>query len=265
MKRNWSCLRVILLAVVCATGTSGAATLQEADAVYKNGRYEQALQLFFPLAEKGDPFAQYRLGEMYSLGLGVRQDSSRAIAWYGRAAAQGHLDAQNNIGVVYCDQGEHGMALKWFLKAARAGNAAAQFNTGNMYYNGSGATRDQAKAARWYLKAGERGDARAQNNLGFMYAGGLGVAKDEAQAFFWYKKAAEQGNIGAQTALGSFYENGRAVPHDNAQAYKWYLLASTQGDEKARRYMKSLGSRMSPQQIAEAKARATAVQRPRTE
>ncbi|HAZ08197.1 MAG TPA: hypothetical protein DCZ01_06690 [Elusimicrobia bacterium] len=252
-------IAILLIAVVCAAGTSWAATLGEADAAYKNGRYEQVLESFFSAATKGDPLAQYRLGEMYSFGRGVRQDSSKAIVWYNKAAAQGDIDAQNNLGVMYYDRRDYGKALKWFLGAARAGKTEAQFNAGNIYYNGDGVTRDYAKAARWYHKAGGRGDARAQNNLGFMYAGGQGVAKDEASAFFWYRKAAEQGSMDAQAALGFLCESGGGVPQDHVEAYKWYLLASAQGHEKARRSMETLGSRMSGRQISEAKERASRV------
>lgn len=262
--KNMRGLRVILIMIACAPGSSVAATLKEADGDYKNGRYEQALKSFFPAAARGDSFAQYRLGEMYGFGRGVMQDSSKAVVWYGKAAAQGHLDAQNNIGALYYDQRDYGRALKWFMKAARAGNASAQFNTGNMYYNGDGVTRDHAKAAQWYLKAGASGDARAQNNLGFMYAGGQGLAKDEARACFWYGKAAAQGSPEAQAALGSFHENGRAVPRDHVEAYKWYLLASEQGHQGARQQLESLGSRLSSQQISEAKARASQAPRART-
>ena len=147
-------------------------------------------------------------------GRGGRQDFPAAIARYGKAAAQGDLDAQTNIGTVYYDRRDYGKALMWFLRAAQAGNAAAQFNAGNLYYNGDGVTRDYAAAARWYRKAGENGDARAQNNLGFMYANGQGVAKDEAQSLVWYKKAAERGNSAARTALASLGKSGRAAPRD---------------------------------------------------
>lgn len=252
---------ILLVWVICSAATSWGATLEEADAAYKNGRYEQALKYFFPAATKGNSLAQYRIGEIYALGHGVRRDSSKAIAWYSRAAAQGELNAQNNLGAMYYDQKNYAKALTWFMKAARAGNAAAQFNVGNIYYNGDGVTRDYAEAARWYQKAGERGDARAQNNLGFMHAGGQGVAKDETQSLVWYEKAAAQGSSDAQMTLGSLYDAGRTVPQDYVEAYKWYLLASAQGNEKARQSMEMLGLRMNRKQIWEAKERASSAPR----
>jgi TPR repeat protein len=38
---------------------------------------------------------------MYGKGLGVPVDYRRAMAWYRKAAAQGHATAQNNIGFIY--------------------------------------------------------------------------------------------------------------------------------------------------------------------
>ena len=45
-------------------------------------------------AQQGDAAAQFRLGEMYDLGQGVRQDYAEAVRWYRRAAEQGNARAQ---------------------------------------------------------------------------------------------------------------------------------------------------------------------------
>ena len=45
-------------------------------------------------AEAGDLAAQYNLGIMYAEGRGVPQDDAEAVAWFRRAAEQGHIDAQ---------------------------------------------------------------------------------------------------------------------------------------------------------------------------
>lgn len=44
-------------------------------------------------ASPGDPRAQFRLGEMYREGEGLRKSRSRARKWLKRAAAQGHEEA----------------------------------------------------------------------------------------------------------------------------------------------------------------------------
>ncbi len=251
------------ISLACANKYPSAA-IEEADAAYGSGRYEQALKIFSPAADKGVALAQHRMGEMYHLGRGMPVDLSKAVIWYEKAAAQGNLEAQNNLGSIYYGLHDYSRALKYFLKAAQAGKTEAQFNMGNMYFNGEGATRDYVKAARWYAKAAANDDPRAQNNLGYMHENGLGLPKDEALSFSWYKKAAERGSRESQARLGAYYESERGGHLDRAEAYKWYLLSSAQGLEGAKQSLKSLESRMTPEQISEAKFRAGPVRRDAT-
>ena len=51
-------------------------------------------------AERGNASAQYNLGVMYAKGQGVRQDYAEAVRWYRRAAEQGDVQAQSNLGVL---------------------------------------------------------------------------------------------------------------------------------------------------------------------
>lgn len=98
----------------------------------------------------------------------------------------------------------------------------------------------------------------AQTNLGVMYDNGRGVPKDEAQAVAWYRKAAEQGDANAQFYLGVMYGNGRGVPKDVVLAYMLYNIAAANGDEKAINNRASLEGTLSPSQITEAQALASA-------
>ena len=61
---------------------------------YKRGDYEAAAALLYPLAEKGDPRAQYVLGRMRFYGQVFKQDSAAAALWYRRSAEQGYAPAQ---------------------------------------------------------------------------------------------------------------------------------------------------------------------------
>ena len=38
---------------------------------------------------------------MYGGGIGVTQDDQEAVKWYRLAAAQGHAEAQDNLGAMY--------------------------------------------------------------------------------------------------------------------------------------------------------------------
>ena len=55
---------------------------EDAIAIYKTGDFEEALQIFVPLAEGGDPRAQAKLAVMYYLGEGVKKDYITAYKWY---------------------------------------------------------------------------------------------------------------------------------------------------------------------------------------
>ncbi len=66
--------------------------------------------------------AQLAFGTMYSEGLGVPQDYTKAAVWFWRATEQGVTSAQSGLGAMYYEG--HGVrqdyieALKWTRRAA---------------------------------------------------------------------------------------------------------------------------------------------------
>jgi TPR repeat protein len=105
------------------------------------------------------------LGDLYLRGIGVKEDDSKAIEQYTKAANQGLAEAQYDLG--FC------------------------------YSQGEGVAQDKAEAAKFYRKAADRGLAEAQTALGLCYETGDGVQKDMAQAIKYYQKAANQGEPAA--------------------------------------------------------------------
>jgi len=83
-------------------------------------------------------------------------------------------------------------AVKWFRKAAEQGFVDAQMNLGVCYGKGEGVEKDEAEAVKWWRKAAEQGNAHAQFNVALAYGRGEGVAKDEAEGIWWLRKAAAQ-------------------------------------------------------------------------
>ena len=193
-------------------------------------------------AEQGDADAQFRLGEMYKYGRGIRQDGAEAVKWYRQAAEQGHAAAQKKLGWMYANgrgvRQDDEEAVKWYRLVAEQGHAAAQNKLGWMYANGRGVRQDDEEAVKWYRLAAEQGHAAARYNLGGMYYNGCGVQKNYEKAVKWYRRAAEQGHADAQTNLGWMYENGRGVRQDDEMAVKWYRLAAEQGHAAARQHAK---------------------------
>ena len=137
-------------------------------------------------------------------------------------------------------------------KAAEQGHVGAQNNLGVMYANGDGVPEDDTKAVRWYRQAAEQGLALAQNNLGVMYSRGEGVPEDDTKAVRWTRQAAEQGLALAQFNLGVMYANGEGVPEDDIQAYAWISIAAAQGVENAINAKEILTGEMTRAEIAEA-------------
>lgn len=74
------------------------------------------------MAEKGDPLAEYYLGEMYESGLGTPVDLDQALSWYKRSAAKGNALAKKKIQEVERDKVEADKAKQ--AAAARAKEAA---------------------------------------------------------------------------------------------------------------------------------------------
>ena len=83
-------------------------------------------------------------------------------------------------------------------------------------------------------------------------------AKDYATALREYLPLANQGNAQAQTNLGFMYANGQGVPKDVVLAYMLWNIAAGSGDEKAINNRASLEGTLSPSQITEAQALASA-------
>jgi hypothetical protein len=73
-------------------------------------------------------------------------------------------------------------------------------------------------------KRAQQNDPRAMTLLGEIYAQGLGVGRDDAKAAQWYKQAATLGDRDAMFALAMFNFEGRAGSRNREEAAR--LLAS---------------------------------------
>ena len=113
-------------------------------------------------AEAGDAEAQVRLGVMFALSSDVLQGDADAIAWFRKAAAQYHLEAQYILGVMY-DEGRglpppevvaKGVAI--YSPAAEQGSAMAQLYVGLMYAKGHGVPQDNVTGHMWLTLAASR-------------------------------------------------------------------------------------------------------------
>ncbi|MBF0125104.1 MAG: sel1 repeat family protein [Magnetococcales bacterium] len=79
------------------------------------------------------------------------------------------------------------------LRAANQGNVDAQVNLGYLYQRGQGVPQNDIEMMKWYHAAATRGHAAAQIKLGSVYYEGKHTPRDYVQAYLWYQLAALQG------------------------------------------------------------------------
>ena len=118
-------------------------------------------------------------------------------------------------------------AAKWYTKAAEQGNVDAQYNLGNLYRFGDGVAQNDATALKWYTKAAEQGAAGAQLNLGLMYAKGEGVPENNMPAYMWINLAAAQGHEYAKTLKDRIKDGMTPADISKAQALSRECLAKS--------------------------------------
>ena len=68
---------------------------------YHGGRFNEAMQLWLPLAGREDAPAQAGIGFMYYRGLGVAVDYPKAAFWLRKAAQHGQPEGQMMLGTLY--------------------------------------------------------------------------------------------------------------------------------------------------------------------
>jgi uncharacterized protein len=221
---------------------------------------------FAGAAGAGMAEAQFRLGECYSLGLGLQADAQRAVQQWLLAAQQGHVQAAYGLGLAY-RQG-NGVpanlvqAVYWFEKAAAAGDAKAQWNLGGILISGGeGVSPDlkrafqycqqaadqgfapgqaalgllysrmgkPALAERWLRKAAQQRDPEACYNLAMLLRNTQGAAKHSELILKCLTDASEQGLPQAQLKLGLMFATGDGVVPDPIEAHKWLLISQANG------------------------------------
>ncbi len=80
---------------------------------------------------------------------------------------------------------------------------------------------------------------------------------NQVEAGKLFIRAAAQGFPHAQNAIGCSYETGQGVAQDVVEAYKWYHLAVAQNQRDAKVNLNRLLPKLSAEQIAEGKNRAS--------
>lgn len=124
---------------------------------WQAGNYQAAVAEWRPLALAGDADAQFNLGQAYKLGRGVPADLTQAEAWYRRAAKQGHLQAEDNLGLVLFTANRRQEAMPFIVNSSARGEPRAQYVLGTAHFNGDLAARDWPRAYALTKRASDAG------------------------------------------------------------------------------------------------------------
>jgi TPR repeat protein len=169
----------------------------------------------------------FLVGEMFDLGTTIKQDLTRALHYYEKAAQLGSVSGQVMTATAYLDgrgtAPNPDLARHWSDEAFKSKNAWGAFLKGVMSQQGKGRPRDIGDAIKWYKKAAEAGLGAAMANLAVIYAQPDGVKQDYPTAYFWFVLAErskyEKGKQGRMLIERNLTAAEKAVVEKNVE--KW--------------------------------------------
>ena len=220
-----SVIPAVALAAFCgAFATSAHADVRAGVTAWEAGDYARAINEWRPLAINGDADAQFNLGQAYKLGRGVQQDLPQASEWFRRAAAQGHLQAEDNLGLVLYELNRKADAMPWLQRSAERGEPRAQYVLAAELYNGERISRDPVRAYAFMKRASDAGLQRASAALGQM---DQALPLEQRQEAIRMANAMEQNETQARLAAMTATAPARATPTPSVRPTP--LPASTPG------------------------------------
>jgi TPR repeat protein len=221
----------------------------------------EAVKWYRKAAEQGNAKAQLALGDCYQNGDGVSnvvtsfeqamsqqwngdgvsKDMVEAVKWYSKAAEQGSIEAEWNLGENFFAGMDYVQAYKWFCIAASHARSDLPegFETPEQIENNYAKmgesslisllqlgrlTQEEIEEAK-QLVSKEAPDAVAKVEAD--------LAAEKRRDFEAVKLKAENGNPWDQEVLASDYEQGKGVATNLVEAVRWYRNAADQGYAEA--------------------------------
>lgn len=181
--------------------------LEVGKAALEAGDRQRALSVLLPLANDGEPQAQYSLGMLFSVGQEGESDKNEAIRWHEAAFAQGYAYSAYELGRLY----DANIRLGW-----------DHLNT---------PPYDEMKSHKYYCQAleglrclAENGGIRAADLLGRMCLFGHGVKPDANEAIRWFRLCFANGGYGVANTLWNLFSGGYGLPdtHSEEEAVYWF-------------------------------------------
>ncbi len=245
-------------------------------AAYNKKDYFSALKFWLPLSGKESNQADFMIGKLLLNKEVDPVDGMKAVYWFKRAADNGHLASQTQLGLMYLNgdliKRDLTVATSWLLEATHNKSIAGsnidkdvaakdskkkniknkdktkkksakeiQQEYAETFDKGMRAygRKDYEKAIMYLYPLALKNDDDAQRVLGDIYVREEGVYKDIKKGLEWYNRAIEHDNIKAARRLGLMYLNGKFVKQDSKKGVSFLLKAARLGDVESQR---TLGS-----------------------
>jgi hypothetical protein len=161
-------LTLILALAAASPQAAPQPVVKQGVEAWERGDFTGAVAKWREPAIAGDADAQFNLGQAYKLGRGVTADLKQAEDWYRRAAAQGHLQAQDNYGLLLYQNDKRAEAMPLLKTSADRGEPRAQYVYGTELFNGELAPKDWVRAYAMMTRASAAGIPRASESLAQM-------------------------------------------------------------------------------------------------
>lgn len=198
----------------------------------------EAAKLARAAAEAGDADAQFFLGLLHDLGLGVSLSFEESNRWMERAAAGGHYwsrlylgwKIRQGFGVPKPDPRR---GNEW-QELAYAGPAPAPIVGREwLQVNGGEFVPRFDRAAPLIRRAADAGDAVAMATWAEYHLLGLGIPRSTERHIEWLRKAAAAGSATAAARLKLYYGVGLWVTQDSAQEQQYLRRAAELGEAES--------------------------------
>lgn len=204
-------------------GDAAGQALAEEIARFRRAREKAA-------GDKDDLAALLEVARCQEAGQGVVRDPVAAQRNYERAADLGHVEAQWELGLKAFTERRYDVAAARLEQAAAQGHSNALNHLGVMYLDGLGpVAQHDAKAVELFRLSAEAGDPWAMNNLSYCLYEERGCARDEPQIYLWSQRAADAGQGRGQYYAGLCHMNGIGTPVDQKRAVGLFGVAWENG------------------------------------
>ena len=197
-------LTFIFLTLICLTafGQNASELNEQSKKLIETQEFGKAVPILKQAAELGNAESQYNLGYCYQAGIGVEQNSKKAIEWYSKSAEQGWNDGLYAMMMAYGSgngvQQDFNKAFSFALKCAENGDGTCMFNVINCYKEGMGTEKDIDKMLEWAIRLGKLQNPENLQKSGYITSSRLNLAY--------------------------MYRDGKDVEQDNFISYQWFLI-----------------------------------------